>query len=819
MAPTPAQPPLPSVPSTPPPGDARYDELTGVYGFFRRHQKKLLYTAGLFTLLTFSISAPMMAAIGDAFADRAPMPTIVVNGTRLPLQPEDYEFGTVLAQNAGTAIPFGVMPPVNAGEGGGSELGDVLAVLRRAAIAEGIDASYAEVDAAIESVREAANAATPAKLASDRGFPSLARYREVMYEAMRVGTYIRLQTLAVDATEPRVLQLVLADKEKITLRVATLDEKVLEDQLKAAAPIGDADLQAWLDAKSEVEQGRIGIFDLPRAELRFVGLMLAEGQFNPEQWKDDYLKDFTVTDDQLKAEYEREKVTRMKVAVDTVDGAKPDDTKPFDDAAKLELTRLMQAEQVMNKLLAAARQKQNDVLKPANEELIRIQGEVAEAESALATLEKALSAKEGELKAKQAELAQKPDDATLKEAVATLTTAGQQAKDAAFAARDVVPAKKAAATVAEDAVKAARLSFDLSAWIVESTKDKSGFVTKAMTGMKNADELKDLDAPGLELGFGTWTQAAQGTRLQNKGDLGFATARTSKAVVIYQATDVQPRPRKTPEQIKPLAEGAYWTEQAKKQSEDKRKLMEDALLRLAKAKIPEVIADLEGKKSARIDEKVAEFERKTRDEIAEAEKTLAKPGLGENAAAPWRRKLESRKAALAAIDQQRQLFTADVQRAIDGEVAEAAKKHYGEVLEAAAAEAGFTVTSIGPFRRELQREPRFDKAFDATVVYLFRNQSELKEGESTGLLYDAASRRAHVAACTKVEPLTAADVKRRDFESLRTGDGAVSFANTQAYMSYQQAFTRELIEQRYELQRPVGEQRDAKAAEPPKTGN
>ena len=58
MATNPVQPP---VPANPPPD--HYDELSGVYGFFRRHQKKLLYTAGLFTLLTFSITGSMTALI------------------------------------------------------------------------------------------------------------------------------------------------------------------------------------------------------------------------------------------------------------------------------------------------------------------------------------------------------------------------------------------------------------------------------------------------------------------------------------------------------------------------------------------------------------------------------------------------------------------------------------------------------------------------------------------------------------------------------------------------------------------------------------
>jgi hypothetical protein len=59
--------------------------------------------------------------------------------------------------------------------------------------------------------------------------------------------------------------------------------------------------------------------------------------------------------------------------------------------------------------------------------------------------------------------------------------------------------------------------------------------------------------------------------------------------------------------------------------------------------------------------------------------------------------------------------------------------------------------------------------------------------------------------CTKVEPLTAADVTRRDFESLRTGDGMFDYAATQAGLAYRQAFTIEALEARYDLQRDLGE--------------
>ena len=128
------------------------------------------------------------------------------------------------------------------------------------------------------------------------------------------------------------------------------------------------------------------------------------------------------------------------------------------------------------------------------------------------------------------------------------------------------------------------------------------------------------------------------------------------------------------------------------------------------------------------------------------------------------------------------------------------------MLRAAADAAGFTVTEVGPHARDLQQTPRFDKSYDATVVYLMRTQSELKQDEATGVLQDPTNRRYHVAICTKVEPLTAGDITRREFERFRTGEGRTSFASIQAAISYTQAFTDKAVKERYDLKATVGEQ-------------
>ncbi|MFY9343681.1 MAG: hypothetical protein WAT39_14390 [Planctomycetota bacterium] len=791
--PGPVHPPAP----TTPPADHHYDEHSGVYGFFRRHQKKLLYTAGMFTLLTFSISGPMMAWAGELFGGAREMPTILVNGKRVPIQLEDENYGRLLANYVFTAVPPGVLPYLDAGDGNQSQLGDVYAILRRAAIEEGFEFSYAEVDRAIDARRELAKAPSAAKMARDMGFASLAHYRTLVGEAMRIGTYVKLQTLALDATEARVLQQVTSDREKITLRVASFDEKKLEEQLKAASTLSEEDLRKWFDGKSEPEKRMMQAFDPPLVELKFAALLLAEGQFDPEQWKDGYLKDFTVGDDQLKGLYEQEKEHRFKLETG--------EFKPADDAAvKTELTRLCQAEHVMNQLMAAVRTRQIEGLKKETDEVARTQGELGTRQQALQEAEARLATWQAELPGKQKALADKPDDATLKEAVSKLAETIAATENEVFAAKDVVPAAKEAVKVAEAALQAARSAFDFEKAVRELAVDKAGFVFKATAGKKTGEEMKDLEA--LELG--KWPLAIQGAGLRSKGDLGYMPARTTKAVAIYQAVDVDTTPLKPWDKLKPLAEGAYWTETAKKQAEDKKKAMDEALLRLAKAAIPDKVTEIEGKKQARIDEKLTAWETATQAALTKAEKQLTDLAPGTQMHTAWQQEAERKRAELARKDAQRTLFESEVTKLVETEVAAEAKKVYKDVLDQAAAEVGFTAAPVGPFARDLlEREPRADKKYDPDVVFLWRSHGKLKEGEATVVGTDFANRRHHAAVCAKVEPLAPTDVSRRDFESLRTGDGGVSFASQQADLAYRQAFTVEAVETRYQLQRPVGLQR------------
>jgi hypothetical protein len=787
MATNSEQPPVPTVPA-----DTHFDERAGIYGFFRRHQRKLLYTVGLFTLLTFSVGGPMLAAVRELFQTTQPMPTIEVGGQRVALTKEDYLYGQALARSS--RVLMLVLSMVDAGEGGQNELGDVYAILRRAAITEGFDASMVEVDRAIEALRDRSKLSSAAQVASQFQFASLAEYRTLMREAMRIGQMVRLQTLMLDNSDAAVLHEVRVDKEKITFHVASFDEKALEEQQKAAGGLTDEDLRKWLDAKTDGEKYRIQAFDTNRVALKIGAAMQAD--FDAAEWQDEALKDFAVGEEQLKKAYEQEKENRFKLEDKTY--------KPItDEAVKAEVTKLLQIDQVMNFLLGKIREQQNAALESVNAEFRKTIEELNSSQNALTQAKVAHT--EAITKA-----AEKPDDQALKDAVVAAETEMRQAQESMMAREN---AKKSA----DEAVKAARAGFDFQAAFTGLTKDKKGFVLKATEGKKNAEELKDLDAN--DVGLGQWSLSVQATYLQNKGDLSNQPTRSSKATFLFQIADIDVRPLKPWDKLKPLVEGAYYTEKAKTEGEEKKKIMESSLLELAKARMPEKVAEIEGKREAAIAEKLAAWTARTEKELAAAKEQVAKLPPETQAGVAWTKKRDLLDAQLQKVDEKKKEIELEVQKQIETDIATEAKKHHDEVLAEAAAKAGFTVDVVGPYSRELQNKPRFDKAYDPKVVYLFRNYAQSKAGESTGIVRDEAKRLWLVACCTKVEPLGPEDVDRRDFEQLRKGYGFTSYASVRSMMAQSQAFTKAALEKRYAYQSAIGQQSTdlAPVKEQPKT--
>lgn len=783
-----------------------FDELTGVYGFFRRHQMKLLYTAGLFTLLTFSIGGSLQGMVSGFVPDSRERPTIVVNGNRVKLTSEDYSIGTKIA-NRMRAMPYGVMLQVLGGEGGSSELAEVFAIQRRVAIEKGLEPSLKEVDKAIETMREATKQESAAQLAVQGGFGSLAEYRQIVSEAMRVGMHIRLQMLALDTSDAEVMRQTLLHQEKVAFKVATYDEQARQDEMKEKSELTDDDLKKWLDEQTDMQKGRMNAFGLPTVQLRIAALMWQEGQFNPEEWAEGVLADYPITDDQLKTYYEADKEFFK------VEGGTDDEYRPFDDEkVRAELTRMVQAERVMLDLTTKLKAAQGAVVQPLSDAVATAQNEFNEAQNAVRTAMKDKSLKERELKTKEGELEKDPENADMKASVEAMKAELATFETVLTQAQEVETAKKTALEAAQKAEEEARAGFDFFGEFDKLVEGKSGFVNKELDKQVTAEELKELDElkgkDGEALGLGHWERSMDATSLRSVGGICNGPGRTYKASIIYQATALEAQPLKPWEELKPLCEDAYYTEKAKEEGVEKQKAMTETLLRLAKEKMPEFVAEREKERQGRIDTMVSEWETSVTADIAKAKAMLETPNLGTNPTRAWQTKLDRKQRELDGKTARVGMFEKQVDREIENEIKEESLKYYADIIDAAATEVGYTVTEFGPYPRSLTSRPRFDEDYDKAVVYTFLQHSDMDAGDAVGPVTDMAERRSHVIVCTSVEPMTSADVTRREFEQRRKIFLALQKRNGQ-----QQAFTKEALEKRYQIERPAVEQPEADTGE------
>ena len=750
--------------------EAPHDENSGAFGFFRKYQKLILYTAVMFALATFSITGSMQQWFEGAFSGRTKVNAFVmVDGKQVALQPEDYQFAQILAQNWRAVT--NVLP--NLGDtSNSSDLLRRFAALRRISIAEGLDVSMAEVDKALDSLvamvntRQQGAKATAANLARMQGMDSLAQYRDLMREAMRIGNYVRMNSLGVDGTDATLMASITDGQEKVALRVAQFDMKALEEELKKKGDVKEEDFRKWLDGKSESERTMWSVYD-----TNLISMQLGIGRietFDPAQWTEE-LKDFKFGDEQLELLYEGEKETRFKLEK-PVDGQKWQLME--DQKVKDELTKVAKLDEVLIGIRTKMVTQLQEILKP----LLEINAKDAQ-ELAL------VQQTRGETKL----LAEaKPDDAELKLKL--------QQMDEAIVAK--VNADKAS----RDAAENARKLFDFRGKFAELTKDKAGFEVQELKGPKNADDLKDLTAAPIAMG--AWQLPQLATNIQVVGEIGASPARTLRGAFLYQVVELVVRPMKPWDKVKTVVEEKYFIELAKKAGDEKKKMFDDQLLELAKAKIADKVKEIEAKQTDEVTTRFNKWEAETQSNLADADKNLLRFGDAALAAKQaWQATRDRIDTELKGKGAKRTLIEFEVGKGVEAEVKLAAKGKYAEVMVDAANAAGFTVSSVGPIWREASSKvPGFSRQADKLTVYLWSSDGRnLKLGEVTNVLEDAGSRRWLMAACEKVEPLTDNDVPRKEFGMQRHNYRyqGITYAEHQVRTAIAQSFSMDALKERY----------------------
>jgi hypothetical protein len=836
------------------------------FDFFRRYQKAILYTAGFFALITFSITGALMNFFDNLFVGSQPSASLVLPDDRtVNVTPEDAEIGSLLARGQHGLVP--VLPPF-LGDDDRQHASEILAALRRLAIESGIEYSEAEAREAIAQTLKllATENLTEVQLAQRLNFTSATPFRKLVGEALRISTYLRMAALAIDVTDKALVDDLLANRELITLQVASLDKRKIETELKKT-PVTDEQLQEWVAKLPEKEQ-TLFRHSSNRVGLKAVGLL--HEKFDPAQWPDE-LKDKQYGEEVLNQRYMLDRELRWRKArpeaasqpqsgpttrddkggtgeaekkdgepkkggphADAQDPASrpatdpagvgvtpqtqpatqepavqgpPAATQPADpyvpfDQVRETIRKILQTEDVVRALWGKVQEKMAAHLKDAIEARNKAAEEVTKAQTAVADAEKALKAG--------------PETDALKKAV-----------DDAKAAQK---AKEEAKTAADEAVDARRKEFDAVQAFRDLAKDKdgnerAGLATFHKPEPQLADGLKDLGD------LGTWTNTWVATAMDAEGDLGTQVQSTDKASFEFQVGTVVKRPLKDFAEIKTQAEAEYWKKRADEAAKTRIETFEAALVRLAKDARKAEIEKLENEKRKNIDDRLEEWRRATRQKLEDARKTLAgirdRTSRGHQA---WSKVVADLEAQLAKEGEEKERIEKALNAEVDAEIKGEARKAYAQVLAAAAAEAGLEVTAIGPHHRELHNEPRFHDRFPEAVRFLWSQKRipppapdvtdeavrktydeakfvrDLKADESTELLEDVTNRTLHLAVVTKAEKATIESITRRDLLTRRE-----QFVRERLIKGIQQSFSREALKERNHYVRPGEEEPVAKA--------
>ncbi len=747
-----------------------------MFEFFRKYQKLILYTAGIFALVSFSITGALLGFFDSVFSGRvAREATIVVDGRRVSLTEQDFLIGGRLAQGHYGAAPVLVLPRTSRDE----NVGEALAILRRAAIETGFDLSQTEVDRALEPMITSGRYPSIEAMAQQVRSPSVSDYRQMVAEAWRIGLLMRLSALGTDTSDAALLAQSFKDRENVNLDVATYDVEAVEESIEAAG-VSDDDLNTFLDDLTETDKNALQIFAPNESSLRIAAVMF--DAFDSATFTEE-LKDVEFTEAQLKAAYERDKRMLFVVPKDDGEGNGEDpDENPQDAAAALEeyvpfedeavqatVKKRLEAEAAFQSIWDTVREERQTRLEVPT----KAARDAAQARGT-ATMDVAKQKQEfedagGEGVADpilQAAVTQKENDLELAEA-----------------------AEKAA----EEALDQARLATAWQDKFRELVAGRAGMKLLDVPGPKPADEFEEL--PEL----GTWQNFFVSTSQGREGAIYSTLSRTKLGAFYFQVHDLKLRPLKPMDDIRDALTERYLKDKADERAKEAQETLEEQLLELAKAKIPEEVQKLEAEKVTEVESRMITWEEQTTADLASATTEFGQQRAGSKAQQAWADRRDKLQTDLDTLAVKRTEVTKSVEDEFEQKIKDAAREKYSEVLVEAAQAAGFTISTFESLPRNSNSEPRFAEKYGDAAAFVVRSLGQLKEGESTEILNDFTNRQRHIAVVRAVTSADADVLNRREVANAR--NSAPAFLS-QAIM---QSFSLDAVKARYgyeELAKP-----------------
>ncbi|MHC4896352.1 MAG: hypothetical protein ACYTGW_04515 [Planctomycetota bacterium] len=784
------------------------EDATAAFGFFRRHQKLIVYTAGIFTLLTFSITGAVMS-VSQQWSEDLRLPTIQVPGKPdgVTITKEDGIVGSMIRklknfQDQGYDL-LAVVPFVRTQES--SDDPYRFAALRRLAIDTGVEVSEDDAQLAIEAAMRLTGAENVADLARMHGVQDPSMFTTIVGEALRISTFLRLAVLHTGVDGAEGVRSILKDNDEIGFQVADLDLDAIKKRLEKVK-VTDSQLDAFMKELEEAEQSKYR-HPTNRAafELAFVGV----GEFDPAAHKGE-LEGYEPGDAEIRNFYDRYKDDYFKVEPpkkkdgdkgekkggedNKENDSKEKDNKEKESNAEKENDKAKEGEGGGNEQApqqgppAAADQDQTPPAQPVTDQeqdqdqapthrpfdevkagivkklqlkqVLRswrkqLDGKVAEhmqpAFDRRYEATDALTKAQKEQDNAQKKVDESPDDKELEKALET--------------AKKNVEAKEKAYEAADKAVEQRLLSFDFQKAVRELAKGQAVRFAR-VDEPKFAEDLKELPDD-----LGTWNGSFAATSVARSGEIHSSVQDVQKGAFLLRVTDLTERPYKEFAEIKDDLKVHYYTDKADKEGEEKKEKFEKALERLAKEKGKDEIAKIEKTQAEALEEKVKNWSENLQKEVEKYEADMAGYKEGDWAWGMLKAKRDAAQKKLEGAEDFRKKTAEELEAETKDEIKDIEKKQYKDVLAAAAKEGGFELVSVGPYTKQLEQTPRFDHDQSKLVQFLFerRELMDMKAGEATDILEDTTERRICLAVCTEVRKATSASITRRQWMAKQRG--------------------------------------------------
>lgn len=827
-------------------------EDTGGFAFFRRHQKSILYTAVLFALVTFSIPFALESFFTPTAAFKGP--TMKIGDRTIQVTLEDSNVGSMMLRAQGD--PALVLPNLATGTDNDG-LRDRFTALRRLAIEFGIEVSDDQVDRAIaQAVKVLPTIDSEVQLAvQGLGYDSLQAYRNVVKEALRIGTFLRLQVAGADTFDSALAQKLLDDMEVITLTVAAFDKKAVEEALKEKG-VSNEELETWVADLPEQERRP---FQAPnRTSLRAVGIVYDE--FDAAVYPSE-LEGVEFDEARLRTEYARRKAKLFRVEKPEDNGGEtPREETPKEEALKEEAPKEETPkngkgdEDRDGEQDPPGQEQTGETEEAAQPEQSEGQTPESEVPSEQGSSEQGTNEQEGENPQAEGQAPTPPEDefvpfeevkdrlermllaeavldqmrfGKIEEAMAEHMLDAIEARNAAVVAvaaarkalaeaeekleqdpdnddkKQVVDAAKAAIEPAEQAEKAAaealdaqRRTFDFTAQMEVLIAGRKGFATHAVAEPVASADLAELGP------LGKWDNSAMVETVEAAGEMSTQIQRTDKACFHFQVPDILKNPLKPFDEIADQARAEYFVKKADEAAVEASEKLEAHLLENAKAKIADEVAELEKTSAQGVEEKFSTWKAEHESELAKARDTLV--GFEDRPQSliykTWRDQVTRLEGIVERQDEKRKELEEAAAEQLEIEIKKAARKVYQDVLADSVKDTQFTIEEVGAYAADLSTRPRFEHRFSEKIRFLFSDSTvrDLKEGAVTDVLDDTTGRALYVVTCKSRVKATMGDLTRRDLDQRR-----MRFVRDQLTECMEQSFSLEALEERWGYESPT----------------